>query len=203
MVIVGDSLTAGNVKFIGPSLRAAGLDVRIEALSARRIAVSFDFMGPRDSGVARVRALKAAGVEPELWVIELGSNDLGVVENCQCADPVAFAGEIIDQLLDEIGPGVPIAWVTVFSRNQLDGSASFNTALGVRAIANPYLTVIRWDSLVAHQPGLFLDHVHPNADGVNVLTQLYIDRISELLDNPLGPTIPGPGLARADRLGSR
>jgi len=77
-VIVGDSVTGGNTSFIGPTLRNAGLDVRLKALSARRIAVSFRFFGLlRDSGIARVRALQAAGVAPELWVIQLGTNDLG------------------------------------------------------------------------------------------------------------------------------
>jgi hypothetical protein len=69
VVIVGDSLTAGNKSYIGPTLCNAGLDVRLEALSARRIALPFNFQGLRDSGVARVRALKAAGVSPSLWVI--------------------------------------------------------------------------------------------------------------------------------------
>ncbi|MDG2233942.1 MAG: hypothetical protein P8L16_08955, partial [Ilumatobacter sp.] len=77
-VIVGDSLTGGNVDYIRPTLRNAGLNVRVEGLSARRIAVSFNFLGRRDSGVARVRSLKAAGVSPALWVVQLGTNDLGV-----------------------------------------------------------------------------------------------------------------------------
>ncbi len=201
VVIVGDSLTAGNKSYIGPTLRNAGLDVRLEALSARRIAVSFDFLGRRDSGVSRVRALKAAGVSPSLWVIELGSNDLGVIQNCECPDPVAFAGTIIDQLLDEIGPGVPIAWVTVLSRNQWDASRWFNTAVGIRAARNLYIALIRWHDLALLRPDWFVDHVHQNVEDVKVFTQMYIDRISALLADPLGPRPAGPGLAAATRLG--
>ena len=201
VVIVGDSLTGGNASYIGPTLRNAGLDVQLEGLSARRIAVSFDFDGRRDSGVARVRSLKAAGVSPELWVIELGTNDLGVINNCRCPDPISFAGTIIDQLLDEIGPGVPIAWVTVVNRNRWDASRWFNTAIGIRAARDPHIALIRWHDLAASRPDWFLDEVHQNVEGVKVFTQMYIDQISMFLADPLGPRPDGPGLALATRLG--
>ncbi len=202
VVIVGDSLTGGNTSFIGPTLRDAGLDVRLEALSARRIAVSFDFLGRRDSGVARVRALKAAGVAPQLWLIQLGTNDLGVVQNCRCADPIAFAGDIVDELLTEIGPGVPIAWVTLLNQSQEDAARWFNHAISIRAARDPYIALIDWHAITVDRPGLFLDDVHPNVEGVRVLTQMYIGRIRALLANPLGPQTTGPGLASAKRIGS-
>ncbi len=201
VVIVGDSLTGGNVSYIEPTLRDAGLDVRIEGLSARRIAVSFDFKGRRDSGVERVRALRAAGVAPSLWVIELGSNDLGAIENCECSDPIGFAGAIIDELLAEIGPGVPIAWVTVLSRSRLDASRWFNTAIGIRAARDPHIALIRWHDLAFLRPDWFVDQVHQNITGVKAFTRLYIDRISALLVDPLGPSVTGPRPARATRLG--
>jgi lysophospholipase L1-like esterase len=201
VVIVGDSLTGGNANFIGTTLRNAGLNVRVEGLSARRIAVSFDFLGRRDSGVERVRSLKGAGVSPALWVIQLGTNDLGVINNCGCPDPVAFAGTIIDQLLDEIGSGIPIAWVTVANRSQWDASRWFNSAITIRAARDPHIALIRWNELSASRPDWFVDHVHQNSAGVRVFTQMYIDRISALLTNPLGPRPPGPGLAAATRLG--
>ena len=202
VVIVGDSLTGGNTSFIGPTLRNAGLDVRLEALSARRIAVSYQFLGPRDSGVARVRALKAAGVAPELWLIQLGTNDLGAVQNCRCPDPIAFAGDIIDQLLDEIGTGVPIAWVTLLNQSQEDATRWFNHAISIRAARDPYMALVDWRAITVNRPDLFLDDVHPNVAGVVVLTQMYIDHISALLADPLGPHTPGPGLASAERIGS-
>jgi lysophospholipase L1-like esterase len=201
VVIVGDCLTGGNGNYIGATLRNAGLDVRVEGLSSRRIAVSFDFLGHRDSGVERVRSLKAAGVSPALWVIQLGTNDLGAIDDCGCPDPVAYAGSIIDQLLDEIGSDVPIAWVTVANRNQWDASRWFNAAITIRAARDPHIALIRWNELSASRPDWFVDHVHQNSTGVRVFTQMYIDRISALLATPLGPRPPGPGLAAAMRLG--
>jgi len=202
VVIVGDSITGGNTSFIAPTLRNAGLDVQLEALSARRIAVSFQFKGLRDSGVSRVRALKAAGVAPELWVIQLGTNDLGVVQNCNCPDPIAFAGDIIDELLTAIGPGVPIAWVTLLSENQQVATRWFNHAISIRAARDPYIVVVDWHALTVGRPDLFLDDVHPNVAGVRVLTQMYIDHIGVLLADPLGQPKPGTGLVPAVRIGS-
>ncbi|WP_394935474.1 hypothetical protein [uncultured Ilumatobacter sp.] len=45
VVIVGDCLTGGNGDYIGTTLRNAGLNDRLEGLSSRRIALSFDFLG--------------------------------------------------------------------------------------------------------------------------------------------------------------
>ena len=109
VVIVGNCLTCGIGKYIGTALHNVGLSVRVEGLSSRRIALSFDFLGHRDSGVEWVKSLKAAGVSPALWVIQLGTNDLGAIDDRGCPNPVAYADSIIDQLLAEIGSDVPIA----------------------------------------------------------------------------------------------
>ena len=151
------------------------------------------------------REASAAPGQPDVVIVgdclTGGTNDLGVINNCGCPDPVAYAGSIIDQLLDEIGSDVPIAWVTVANRNQWDASRWFNAAITIRAARDPHIALIRWNELSASRPDWFVDHVHQNSTGVRVFTQMYIDRISALLANPLGPRPPGPGLAAAVRLG--
>ncbi len=202
VVIVGDSLTGGNSSYITPALRSAGLDARVEGLSARRIAVSYNFLGYRDSGIERIRSLRAAGVDPELWVIQLGTNDLGVVKNCGCADAIAFAGALIDRLLAELPADTPVAWVTVMNRADFDVTNTFNEALRRRAVVNPYLRLIDWAALSLQRPDWFIDPVHQTIDGVVRFTQMYIDEIRALLADPPGPRPPLPGIQRAVRLGS-
>ena len=91
-VIVGDSLTGGNASYIRSVLQANGLsNVRVEGLSGRKIAQTFAFGGVVDSGIARIRTLKANGVRPQLWVIELGTNDLSSIKRCGCPDPVVLS----------------------------------------------------------------------------------------------------------------
>ncbi|WP_394935473.1 hypothetical protein [uncultured Ilumatobacter sp.] len=56
------------------------------------------------------------------------------------------------------------------------------------------------DELSASRPDWFVDHVHQNSTGIKVFTQMYIDRISALLANLLGPRPPGSGPATAIRI---
>ncbi|MFT7395213.1 MAG: hypothetical protein ACI83Y_002897 [Candidatus Azotimanducaceae bacterium] len=203
VVIVGDSLTGGNVSYIAPTLRAAGIDAQVEGLSARRIAVSFNFHGLRDSGIARIRSVMASGVEPKMWVIQLGTNDLGVVQNCACPDSRVFAGELIDQLLAEIGEDAPTAWVTLVDSSRPDIANAFNVALDDRSIRHSNMTTIRWHELARHHPEWFQDAVHPNFVGVTKFTDMYVREIRRLLDNFPRPADPNStnDLQRAKRLG--
>jgi lysophospholipase L1-like esterase len=202
VVIVGDSLTGGNVSYIAPELRAAGLNARVEGLSARRIAVSFEFQGYRDSGIERIRTLRASGVDPGLWVIQLGTNDLAAVKNCNCSNRVAFAGDLIDRLLAELPANRPIAWVTLMNRADYDITNTFNEALRRRGVINPYMRLIDWAKLSLQRPEWFEDAVHPDIDGVIAFTRMYIDEIGMLLAQPPGPTPLRPGIQQARRLGT-
>ena len=136
-----------------------------------------------------------------LWVIQLDTNDLGIIDECGCADPIAYAGSIVDQLLDEIGFDVSIAWVTVANRSEWDSLRWFNAAIAIRAARDPYIALIRWNELSASRPDWFVDRTHQNSTGVKVFAQMHIDQISALLADPFGPQAPGPGLTAATRLG--
>ncbi len=202
-VIVGDSLTGGNATYIENSLRSNGLsDVRVEGLSGRKIAVSFQGSGFVDSGIARIRSLRDRGVRPGLWVIELGTNDLYSVKRCECRDPVAFAGELIDRLRREIDPTTPTAWVTVMNRADYGVTNSFNEALRRRAAVDPYFRLIDWATLSMMEPGWFKDEVHPNLAGLGAFSDMYVRDISALLADPPGPPPPRTGMQTAVRLGS-
>lgn len=201
IVVIGDSLTAANKSLISSRVAAGGVSsVDYEALSGRRInaAVTYGDGIRRSSGVEVVRRLRGGGVDPALWVIELGTNDIGSVRNCECADPVVFAGTLIDTIVAAIGPGEPIAWVTVLDRNNIGVSGSFNEALRRRAAVDPLFILIDWYGLGAGHPEWFLDHVHHNLAGVDAFAGLYLDSFRRLLDHPLGT--PRPGRPAAERV---
>lgn len=202
-VIVGDSLTGGNATYIENSLRSNGLsNVRVEGLSGRRIAVSFQSRRYVDSGIARIRSLQERGIRPKLWVIELGTNDLWSIERCGCPDPVAFAGALIDRLRAQIGPATPTAWVTVMNRENYDVTNTFNEALRRRAAVDPYFRIIDWATLSMMQPGWFSDGVHQNMAGLRAFSDMYVRDISALLRDLPGPPPPRAGIQTAVRLGS-
>lgn len=202
-IIVGDSLTGGNAAYIENSLRSNGLsNVRVEGLSGRKIAVSFQSGGYVDSGVARIRSLQDRGIRPKLWVIELGTNDLYSIKRCGCSDPVAFAGALIDRLRAQIGPAAPTAWVTVMNRADYGVTNTFNEALRRRAVVDPYFRLIDWATLSMMQPDWFTDAVHQNMAGLRAFSEMYVRDISELLRDLPGPRPPRAGIQTAVRLGS-
>jgi lysophospholipase L1-like esterase len=202
-VIVGDSLTGGNATYIESSLRSNGLSgVRVEGLSGRKIAVSFQSRGYVDSGIARIRSLQERGIRPKLWVIQLGTNDLYSVKRCECSDPVAFAGALIDQLRREIDPATPTAWVTVMNRADYGVTNTFNEALRRRAAVDPYFRLIDWATLSMMQPGWFIDDVHQSMAGLRAFSEMYVRDISALLRDPPGPPAPRTGMQTAVRLGA-
>ena len=200
-IIVGDSLTGGNQSYIRSQLQQSGLSaVRVEGLSGRRIGVSFDFKGRRDSGIARVRMLRAAGVDSDLWVIQLGTNDLGAIENCRCPSRVGFALSMIQDLVDEIGRDASIAWVTVHDRERPAVADDFNTAVYLAALAHPRMTMIQWKRLAVQRPDWFLDDVHPNIAGLRAFTEMYVADIGHLIERPFDRAAPQIGPHRAERV---
>ena len=87
------------------------------------------------------------------------------------------------------------------NRSQWDALRWVNAAIAISAARDPSIVLIRWNELSASRPDWFVDHVHQISTGVEMFTQMYIDRISALLANPLGPRPPGSGLAAARCLG--
>jgi len=199
IVVVGDSITADNIEVIGAHLAEAGTPpVTFEARAARRIADSYEWHGWRSSGLEAIDGVRGAGVQPALWVIELGTNDMFLVADLGWPEKVSRAGELIDDVVDAVGPDAPIAWVSVLHRDDPEVSRAFNEALRNRAVANPQMVVIDWQHAAVDHPEWFLDLVHPNSEGAGVLAELYSDAIERLLEprpDPVAPTTTA-GLSR-------
>ncbi len=178
VIIVGDSIVAGNQNPIRQVLRQRGHDVTIDAQSGRTLTRSFPFQGTTvRSGVSAVRSLVASGRRPALWIIELGTNDHFGVGNCGCPDPVVAAGARIDALLAELPPGANVAWVTVLDTDFPQSVVWFNTALTLRNLQQ-----IPWHDTAQFRPDWFLDDVHPSFPGVFALIDLLEDGIEAYLD---------------------
>jgi hypothetical protein len=109
-----------------------------------------------------------------------------VARTAGCA-PVELAGALVDTIVAAIGPGEPIAWVTVLDRSNLEASGWFNRALRRRAAVDPLFILIDWYELGVDHPEWFKDHVHHNLDGVDSFAGLYLDSFRRLLDTVRGP----------------
>ncbi len=155
VAVVGDSLTLSASDEIEAYLTALGIEVlAVDGAENRRMTRGSE---PRP-GVDVVEQI-AAVAEPELWVIALGTNDVGAESSVE-----AFATDV-ESVLDAIPDGAPVVWVNLFIRNraaQVEGAnAELSTTLSDRS-----------DSIVADwfqhgdEPGLVtVDGVHLTEDG--------------------------------------
>jgi lysophospholipase L1-like esterase len=106
--IVGDSLTESAQQEIAAYLKKLGVDVvTIDGAENRRMT-----HGDRpDPGIDIVERI-AAVAEPELWVIALGTNDVGAE-----VSPEQF-GNDVRTLLAVIPADAPVVWVDVWIRDR-------------------------------------------------------------------------------------
>ncbi len=155
ILVLGDSMTMGDRRYLRPALEAIGWrSVKVDGEPSRRIPSS---VREPYSGVKIVRALRAASAEPDAYVIALGTNDIGfVVEYHQT--PRA----LITQMLDAIGPAHRVLWIDVVQPDLPEGASWFNHTLDEMADEHPErLVVLRWSRAAASHPEWFLnDGIH-------------------------------------------
>jgi lysophospholipase L1-like esterase len=166
--MVGDSITKASSKSLTAVLEAQGFtDITIEAEVSRRIAVGDGKAEPL-SGVKTLFTMVSEGVEPDVWAIAMGTNDVGKYKQ-----PEEYAA-LIDQMLSIPAANVPIVWVDVYNPNQLAGTKMFNTVLRERATARGNTTVQSWFKLASdpEEEILGTDHIHPNEHGTLVFADL-------------------------------
>ncbi len=166
--VVGDSLALSAEEDIWGLLRANSIDViGFEAQENRRTNKSLDDL---TSGVEAVSELQAT-VDPDLWVIALGTNDVGGQESAE-----AFRADV-DELLALIPPGVPVIWVDVWIESRVEGSVEANDVLRSAAAARPGMSVINWFQY-GDDPGIINDDgVHLSVDGQSKFATVIADEV--------------------------
>jgi lysophospholipase L1-like esterase len=166
VAMVGDSITAGSQDAIEAGLAALGLDdVEIDAASGRRMLVD----GTTDSGRHAVEAI-AESDPPDLWVIALGTNDVGNYR------PEEY-GPAVAELLAAVPQDAPLIWVDTYLDARPEESAAFNDVLRLSLAARGRSTLVDWAS-VAAQDGVLGDGVHPSESGI----QAFSDRVVAAVD---------------------
>ena len=164
VVMVGDSITDGARPALQFAFTAEGFtDVTVDAQWGRRISVGDGTAGPLN-GLQAVRNLQATGANPDVWVIALGTNDLGLY-----GDEEAYAAQI-QQMLALLPPDKPLVWVNTFRANQLGDTVLYNATLQTQLEARGHAVLTDWFA-IASAPGqqvLTDDGVHPTRDGYGI-----------------------------------
>lgn len=174
VVMVGDSITAGSDGELRFAFASAGVtDVTIDAHSGRRIKVGRDDTPPTP-GITATRSLIAAGADPDLWIIALGTNDVGSFSG------PPEAARLIDSLLGLLPPEAPVAWIDVYRPDSPEQTDMFNLVLRDRLGARRNGTVLSWFARVSEADAdlLKVDKVHPNPDGRRVFAEVALTAIA-------------------------
>ncbi len=166
--MVGDSITRASTKPLTAALQGLGYtEINIQAETSRRIDVGDGKKEPL-SGMKTMSKMMSDGVDPDIWAIAMGTNDVG-----KYPDADAYSS-LIDEMMSLPDQNVPIVWVDVYNPNQLAGTKMFNLVLRDRANARGNATVLSWYDLASDPKSKILrsDHIHPNEAGTLVFADL-------------------------------
>ena len=176
VAMVGDSITEGSKPVLTTTLTDAGVEeLRIEGKHSRRIEVGNGKGDAPLSGVITVYNLLAEGVDPDAWVIQLGTNDVGSYESAE------QYGELIDKITVML-PEKPLVWVNTFRKQYLDDTIVFNTVLAERMKTRGDAAVADWFTIASapDESVLRSDQLHPNDNGQLALSLLVLEALQQL-----------------------
>jgi lysophospholipase L1-like esterase len=158
VVVVGDSITQGSADEIRFVMAGLGYtDITVDGLTSRRIVTGGD--GDPESGVQAVRRLLDDGADPDVWVIALGTNDIGKYASSE------EYGALVAQLVDLLPDDRPLVWVDAFRDDYVDDSEVFDEAVRAQLSDRDGTVVVSWFDVATAEPSLLRDGVHPTSEG--------------------------------------
>jgi predicted small lipoprotein YifL len=152
--VIGDSIAKSAQDIVSDSIELQGIEIlEYDAMESRRMAT----WGGADlpSGVAAIDDVIDAGDEPELWIVALGTNDVGAG-----TDPQTVRDDI-DEILELIPDDAHLIWVDAWVRELDQRARAFNLLLRSGLADRPNTLVLDWHEL-AETEGLVQD------DGVHL-----------------------------------
>jgi lysophospholipase L1-like esterase len=172
LVMVGDSLTVAATPALEVSLAATGLTVAaIDAQVGRRMNVGTRSLVPG----ADVIRFVAAGSPPDVWVVALGTNDLGQFDGAE-----GYRAQL-ELLLAELPAAAPLVWVDTWFRARAEESGVFNLVLRDVLGRRDAAVVVDWAG-VAEEPGVLTsDGVHTTPSGAERFAEVVAAGVEELL----------------------
>ncbi|MEI8240115.1 MAG: GDSL-type esterase/lipase family protein [Actinomycetota bacterium] len=177
VAMVGDSITKASRTSLTDVFMTLGMkDQYIDGEVGRRIEVG-NGNGPAPlSGIRTLYGMLAMKAKPDVWVVELGTNDVG-----SYAKPDDY-GHLIDQVLGMLPKDAPLVWVNTYREQYLDATKVFNLVLLQRIESRGHAVVADWFSVasVSNQNVLRTDHLHPNTNGQKALALLVAQALQRL-----------------------
>lgn len=168
IAVVGDSLTVSARDQIVEAFAAIGGEVvGFDALDGRKMV---DGTTDRPGGLAALQAAVAdPTIDPDVWVIALGTNDVGAQ-----AEPDELAADIA-ALLD--AADAPVVWIDVFVGAFTAESAEFGQLVRDAASQRSSVVVGDWFHSALDLDPLVDDQVHLTESGKDEFAALMVDSV--------------------------
>ena len=134
VAVVGDSLTLAASEQIGVALTAIGMEVlAVDGVESRRMVG-----GSIPPGVDAIEQILAAGADPDVWVVALGTNDIGA----KLAGEAAAAD--VRAVLALLPADAPVVWVNTWIRDSAGDAALFNNEIRKVLDDRPNSGIVDW-----------------------------------------------------------
>lgn len=169
IVMIGDSITFGATPEIESRFTNLGFDdVTIDAVPGKRIARDIAD-NPAGSSVAQFIAGAETDRDDELWIVALGTNDVGQYGS---AEEVAGA---VNEVLDAVPDDVPLVWVDVYFRDKPEEAAQVNAIIRERISRRGNAVVAPWTEFAEAEGVLVADGVHTTDAGADTFAFVVTD----------------------------
>lgn len=175
VVMIGDSITNGARPFLEERFDLLGLDHLVEAVDGKRMASSSSD-NPSGAEVAASIAANGDGDHTdEIWVIALGTNDIGQLDT---DDEIAAA---VDEVLAEVPAEVAVVWVDTWISERPEESAVVNAVIRERMGERGGGVLAPWTAVAEDDGVLTGDGVHPTTEGADVFAFVVTDTVRRFL----------------------
>lgn len=170
VAVVGDSLTESAAEEIETTLTQNGVEVvALDGLSNRRMVRVAGDVGPGTEAVENI--LATVDEPPDVWVIALGTNDVG-----GAATPDEFAADM-RELLGRLPAGAPVVWVDVWIRDMPDQVVAANAVIREVIADHREGAVADWYSRGGEGSAITSDGVHLTGDGRWMFARTILDAL--------------------------
>lgn len=178
IVMIGDSVTVASTPALRAQFAAMGFDEPvIVAQEGKRMAEAVRD-NPSGAAVAEVLTGGDAALSDdranELWIIALGTNDIGQYD----ADEVAAA---VNEVLANVPADAPLVWVDTHYRDEPAGETRVNDIIADRVGRRGNAVVAPWSFFAAGDGVLRVDGVHPSSSGSEVFAAVVAETAARFL----------------------
>jgi lysophospholipase L1-like esterase len=176
VAVIGDSIALSAEPYVTGALEGLGVDViAYEAVENRRMV---NGSGAVSSGRNAIHDIVAWGADPELWLVALGTNDVGARTGREAWRTA------IDELMAEIPADADVVWIDTWVRPLDEHAVDFNDALRDELRTRDDVWVLDWHGRAADEDLelVLADGVHLTETGKIEFARLVGDGLRVIYD---------------------